>query len=73
MEKACALFDPAAEEIVLVLQSRERPVLRKINLELGRLLPKYMLPRRLAVLEALPETPNRKIDRAALKGMLIQP
>ena len=67
VEKACALFDPAAEEIILVLQSRERPVLRKINLELGRLLPKYMLPRRLAVLEALPETHNRKIDRAALK------
>ena len=73
VEKACALFDPAAEEILLVLQSREDLKLRKVNLELGKLLPKYMLPRRLAVLEALPETPNRKIDRAALKGMLTEP
>jgi len=71
VEKVCALFDGGAQEIVLVVQSREKLQLRKVNLALGKLIPKYMLPRRLEVMGALPETPNRKIDRVTLRRSLI--
>lgn len=71
VEKACALFDEGAQEILLVVQSREKLQLRKVNLALGKLIPKYMLPKRLEILTALPETPNRKIDRVTLRRRLI--
>lgn len=72
VEKVCALFDEDAQEIILAVQSKEDLKLRKVNLALGRLIPKYMLPKRLEVMEALPETPNRKIDRVLLRAMLIK-
>ncbi len=70
VENACVLFDPAAQEIVLFVQTGEALVLRKLNLELRRLLPAYMLPGRLVCMEALPLTPNGKIDRVKLRGSL---
>ena len=71
VDKVCALFDQANQEIVLAVESKAPLQLRKVNLALGRLIPKYMLPRRLEVMEALPLTPNRKIDRVALNRALI--
>ena len=43
-----------------------------MNLALGRLIPKYMLPKHLEVFEALPLTPNRKIDRVLLHKQLVE-
>jgi len=71
-EKVCALFDEAAQEIVLAVQTSEKLVLRKVNLALGKLIPKYMLPGRLLCLEEFPLSPNRKIDRLALRAMLME-
>ena len=71
VDKVCALFDQANQEIVLAVESKAPLQLRKVNLALGRLIPKYMLPKRLEVMEALPLTPNRKIDRVALNRALI--
>lgn len=71
VDKVCALFDEANQEIVLAVESSAPLQLRKVNLALGKLIPKYMLPRRLEVMEALPLTPNRKIDRVALNRALI--
>ena len=71
VDKVCALFDEANQEIVLAVESSAPLQLRKVNLALGKLIPKYMLPRRLEVMEALPLTPNRKIDRVALDRALI--
>ena len=71
VDKVCALFDEANQEIILAVESKMPLQLRKVNLALGRLIPKYMLPRRLEVMEALPLTPNRKIDRVALNRALI--
>ena len=70
-EKVCALFDPSAQEILLVIQGRESFSLRRVNLALGQMLPKYMLPRRLEVVEAMPLTASRKIDRVSLKKRFI--
>ena len=71
VDKVCALFDEANQEIILAVESSAPLQLRKVNLALGKLIPKYMLPRRLEVMEALPLTPNRKIDRVALNRALI--
>ena len=71
VDKVCALFDEANQEIVLAVESSAPLQLRKVNLALWKLIPKYMLPRRLEVMEALPLTPNRKIDRVALDRALI--
>jgi len=70
VENACAVFDQEKQEIVLFVESRRQFALRKFNLELKKLIPSYMLPGRLVVLEALPHTANDKIDRVALKGSL---
>lgn len=68
VENACVLFDAGREEIVLFVQTRENLVLRKVNLELRKRLPAYMLPGRLECMETLPQTPNGKIDRVRLKS-----
>ncbi len=70
VENACVLFDAQAQEIVLFVQTEEQLVLRKVNLELRKLLPAYMLPGRLVCMPQLPLTPNGKIDRVGLRGTL---
>ena len=72
VENVCALFDEGAQEIMLVVQSGEMLSLRKLNAALGKLIPKYMLPKRLEVMPALPMTANRKIDRGGLKRELLK-
>ena len=71
MDKVCALFDEVNQEIILAVETKATLQLRKVNLALGKLIPKYMLPKRLELFEALPLTPNRKIDRVGLKKQLI--
>ena len=68
----CALFDEGSQEIILAVESKSALSLRKVNLALGRLIPKYMLPKRLEVFETLPLTPNRKIDRVLLRRQLVE-
>ena len=72
VDKVCALFDELNQEIVLAVESQTALQLRKVNLALGRLIPKYMLPKRLEIFEALPLTPNRKIDRVLLRRQLVE-
>ena len=73
VENVCALFDEQGQEIVLVVQSREALTLRRLNVALGKLIPKYMLPKRLVVMEALAMTSNRESDRVKLKADLLKP
>lgn len=70
VENACVLFDADKQEIVLFVQTGEEIVLRKLNLELRKLLPAYMLPGRLVTMAALPLTPNGKLDRVTLRQTL---
>ena len=39
-----------------------------MNLELSKMIPKYMLPHSLKIMEKFPMTPNDKIDRRQLKN-----
>lgn len=70
VENAAALFDADNERIVLFIETAQEIALRRFNLELGKLIPKYMLPGRLVCMEALPLNANRKIDRVLLKSLL---
>ena len=67
---ACAVFDAENERIVLFAETQETLTLRRLNVELGKYIPKYMLPGKLVCMETLPLNANRKIDRVALKAML---
>lgn len=71
VERACAVFDPEAQEIVLFVQSEADLSLRKFNLELKKYVPKYMLPGRLIVVADFPYNQNNKIDRGALKKIYL--
>ena len=63
-------FDAEKEDIVLIVETAVDLVLRKLNLELKKILPVYMLPTRLICLAQFPQTPNGKIDRISLRNQL---
>jgi D-alanine--poly(phosphoribitol) ligase subunit 1 len=67
---ACVIFDSEKEEIVLFAETECELQLRKLNMELKKMIPAYMLPGRLVCMKALPQTPNGKIDRVLLKSTL---
>ncbi len=70
IKNACAMLDADKQEIVLFAETDEEFVLRKLNLELKKFMPAYMLPGRLVCMSAFPQTPNGKIDRVTLKSSL---
>lgn len=67
---ACAVYDEPNQKIVLFAESCEALMLRRVNLELKKYIPQYMLPGRLVVMDKFPHTANDKIDRVALKKSL---
>lgn len=67
---ACAVYDEREQKIVLFVESCEALMLRKVNLELKKYIPQYMLPSRLVVMDRFPHTANDKIDRVTLKKSL---
>jgi len=72
IQAVCALYDNDRQEIVIFAQSEKEWNLRKFNLELKKLLPPYMMPSKLHLLESMPHTPNGKIDRVTLKKRLTE-
>jgi len=70
IENACILFDEEKQELVAVVESQEAITMHKLKRQLLQRIPNYMLPSRLKVMENLPLTPNRKINRVALKEMM---
>ena len=68
---ACALYDSDKQEIVLFAVCNDAELTdRRINKELLKLVPLYMLPGRTVFLEDFPLNPNGKIDRPLLKVMM---
>ncbi|HEX6614212.1 MAG TPA: amino acid adenylation domain-containing protein [Rhodanobacteraceae bacterium] len=65
-EAAAVARDFSASDKRLVLYVAGNPEVAKVRERLRRGLPGYMLPQYIEVLEALPKTPNGKIDRKAL-------
>lgn len=67
---AYAVYDEKSQKIVLFVESCEALTLRKVNQELKKYIPQYMLPGKLVVMDAFMHTANDKIDRVALKRSL---
>lgn len=67
---ACAVYDEKSQKIVLFAESCAALMLRKVNQELKKYIPSYMLPGKLVVMDSFPHTANDKIDRVTLKKSL---
>ncbi len=67
VERTCAIFNANKEEIVLFLETSAEFTLRKVNVELLKYIPRYMLPTKLVTMEKFPHTANDKIDRVTLQ------
>ena len=67
---AC-IYDEKRGKIVLYYVGD--PAERELTEALKTKLPRYMLPNRLIRLDRLPQTPNGKLDRVALKKMYLAP
>ncbi|MBP3580573.1 MAG: D-alanine--poly(phosphoribitol) ligase, partial [Clostridia bacterium] len=67
-----SLYDNDKQQIVIFAESDVQWSLRKFNLELKKLLPPYMMPSKLVLLEKMPHTSNGKIDRVTLKKLLTE-
>ena len=68
---AACIYDEKRGKIVLYYVGE--PGERELTAALKTRLPRYMLPNRLIKLDRLPQTPNGKIDRVALKKMYLEP
>lgn len=64
----CCLYDEKHQKIVLFIE--EKLEKSYINNKISKLVPEYMLPGKLVVVEKMPINNNGKIDRVALKKML---
>ena len=69
-EAVAKVYEPAAGDarivVYYVTRDARRLESRDLHDHLSRTLPAYMLPQHLIELEAIPRTPNGKVDRAAL-------
>lgn len=69
IDNVCAVFDAQKERIVLFVETMREISERKFKMELGKKLPRYMLPTEVIAMEKLPLNANRKIDRTKLKTL----
>ena len=69
VRNTCALFDSDAERIVLFLETDRTFQRREIHRDLGKKLPKYMLPGKVICLDVFPLNANRKVDRIQLRTL----
>ncbi len=65
---ACVVYDAPNKAIVLYFESAHDIAAADIRRQLGRHLPKYMLPTVIERVALMPRNPNGKIDRLALSA-----
>ena len=70
VKNVCALYDSAAQEIVLFAETDREFAERAFLRQMRKYIPAYMIPARAVFCDALPHNANDKIDRAALKRSL---
>ena len=65
---------PEQEDLFMIVfvESDESPEIDDIKEHLGRLLPKYMLPHQINVIDRLPRSASGKVDRTYLKTRFLQ-
>lgn len=69
LREAAVVFNAADEksEIMAFLSLRQEIEIEKIRLDLAGLVPKYMIPKTVIILNELPRTSTGKVDKMALK------
>jgi acyl-coenzyme A synthetase/AMP-(fatty) acid ligase len=72
VDNACVLYDYENTQIVLLLEAAEDLNLKDIKKRLLSLIPKYMLPQKIKIMEKFPYTANSKIDRVMLKSLMTE-
>lgn len=71
IKNACVLYNQEEQEIVMFAVLVDAAMTdKRINRELLKLVPRYMLPGKVIFLEEFPLNPNGKIDRPLLKTMM---
>lgn len=65
---ACCLFEPVRKKIVLFYTGEAASA--EVSAYIKEKLPRYMVPHSVRKLDAMPLTPNGKVDRNLLKSML---
>lgn len=68
---ACALYDELQKKIMLAVVCAAFLTEKQIYKRLKEKLPSYMLPARICILDSFPMTANGKIDRKALKEVIL--
>ena len=71
IENACVLYDKDRKQIILVYEASEEISIADIRADMGKILPKYMLPTRYEQLDQMPRNANGKIDRQSLNLKII--
>ena len=70
VQQCCVLYDLDKKHLVLFASLNNEITDRDIYQKMKVILPKYMLPTKIHILDQLPLTPNGKIDRVTLKDSL---
>ena len=65
--RACCLYDEEEKKIILFYAGDEMP--ERLSADLRAFLPRYMLPSVVRRVDAMPLTPNGKLDRRALSAL----
>ena len=68
ISQCCCVYDEKHSRIVLFIDKEMRK--EEVNGRLREMIPEYMLPGRVEVMEELPVNANGKIDRVKLKNCL---
>lgn len=64
----CCLYDEKKCKIIVFIEGEMS--LNELNKKLENLIPEYMLPNKIIIVEKMPLNQNGKIDRTALKKLL---
>lgn len=68
VKNGCAVYDYEEKEIVFFYESKDPLEVAMLRREIGKQLPRYMIPSRFVYMAQLPRNTNGKIDRLKLKG-----